>query len=327
LPGVADEVVPLDNWEMAARLSYFLWRSMPDAELFRAAAAGELTEPANVAAQARQMLGDPRVADTVWSFHEQWLGVKHAAQVEKDSTAFADFTPQIASLMYDETRAFVDYVIWQSDARLPTLLSSNTTFRNAALSAFYGDSNVLGSALEPVSLTERPGILAQGSFLATHAKPTETHPIERGLFVREKLFCQTPPPPPDDVNTDLPPLQPGLTTRERLEQHRADPACAGCHTLFDPIGLGLENYDATGRWRDTDNGDTIDASGTLSGTDVDGDFVGPVELANRLTQSAQVSDCVMRQWFRFTAAPSSSALPSTTAARSATPVLTRTWPT
>jgi hypothetical protein len=138
--------------------------------------------------------------------------------------------------------------------------------------------------------------------MATLAKSDETHPIARGLMVREKFFCQIPPPPPDNVNTELPPVDLNTTTRQRLEQHRVDPACAGCHALFDPIGLGFENFDAGGRYRETERGTLpIDASGSLVGTDVDGEFVGAAALAAKMAQSSQVADCAVRHWFRYAA--------------------------
>jgi len=141
--------------------------------------------------------------------------------------------------------------------------------------------------------------LSQGSILTAFSKPNQTNPIGRGLFVREHLLCQIPPPAPDDVDINPPEPDPNATTREQYDQHRSDPACAGCHILFDPVGFGFENYDAIGRWRETENGQTIDASGELAATDVNGDFYGVAELGDRLADSEMVADCVARQWFRF----------------------------
>ena len=148
-------------------------------------------------------------------------------------------------------------------------------------------------------LTADGGVLTQPAIMAALAKPDQTHPIKRGLFVREQLLCQTPPPPPPDVNVAVPTPEPGVSTRERFAQHTADPACAGCHALIDPIGFAFEHYDENGDYRTQDGGRPIDASGELIDTDVDGPFVGAAQLAERLAASQQVSDCMVTQWFTY----------------------------
>jgi hypothetical protein len=167
------------------------------------------------------------------------------------------------------------------------------------LAGFYGIQAPAAAGFAPFEDTKRAGLLTQGGFLASHAKANQTSIVSRGVFVRAGLFCQAPPPPPDNVNATLPPIQQGLPTRARLEQHRSDPSCAACHALFDPLGFAFENFDAVGRFRDTDQGVAVDATGTLTGTDVDGPFNGIAELASQAAASELVASCTVTQWFRY----------------------------
>ena len=300
VPGAGD-VVALGDHEMAARLSYFLWGSMPDEELFIVAGQGELHTRAQVESQARRMLDHPRARAMVLHFHEQWLDYGEIDSLAKDTTAFPDYTADVAAAQRMEVDAFIDHVVWDGEGTLQALLAAPYTFVDDALADYYGLPAPGGTGPQQVSPQDRDvaGVLTQGAILAVHAKPQETHPILRGLFVREQLLCTIPPPPPDDVDITPPPVDPNTTTRERYEQHRVDPACSGCHELMDPIGFGLENFDGTGRWRTLENGLEIDVSGHLVGTDVDGTFIGAKELAERLATSQVVSDCMTTQWFRY----------------------------
>jgi hypothetical protein len=180
------------------------------------------------------------------------------------------------------------------------MLRGNWSYMNKELAAFYGVSGPAGPTFEKVMLnaTQRGGVLTQGAFLAANAGPRQSSPVARGVYVRERLLCSPPPPPPPNIPRLKEP-DGKSSTRERLAQHRSDPACAGCHTLFDPLGLGFEHYDAVGKWRDTDAGKTVDATGEINGTDIDGAFDGALDLATRMAGSAQVRDCLVRQWFRF----------------------------
>jgi hypothetical protein len=300
VPGESGEAaVPLDDWEMASRLSYFLWGSMPDEALFSAAASGALSSRDEIEAQARRMLDDPRARRMVSHFYEQWLGYHELDFVDKDTAMFAGWTPEIAQRQRAEAEAFLDHVMFDDDATLQTLLTAPYTFADAELASWYGLPAPDATGKVTSDDIELSGILSLGGVLSVHSKTNSTNPIGRGLFVREQLLCTIPPPPPDDVDIVPPTPDPNATTREQYEQHREDPACAGCHVLFDPVGFGFEHYDATGRWRTTENGFDIDASGELAATDVDGDFVGARELGERLAGSEQVAGCVARQWFRF----------------------------
>ena len=295
------DVVRLDGYQVASRLSYMLWSTMPDEALFAAAEAGELDTNAGVAEHARRMLDDPRANAPLLRFFDEWLQLSALEGLAKDTEVYPDWQPEIADLFREETHAFIREV-WQNEgASFETLLTADFTMVNAELAEFYGMTAPAGTEYVrvPVDPTRRAGLLTHGSFLAGHSKVHETSPIHRGMFVRAGLLCGDVPPPPPGIDPIAPDPDPSLTLRERLEEHRTDPVCGSCHALLDPIGFGFENFDSTGRWRDEEAGRAVDASGFLQDTDVDGEFVGAVELAHRLAGSEQVSDCMVRQWFRY----------------------------
>jgi hypothetical protein len=302
LPAASDlAVVKLSSWEMASRLSYLLWGSMPDEALFAEAEADRLSTPEQVAQQARRLLADPRARSAVGNFHEQWLDYDRIANVGKDAALFPTWSPGVGAAMREEARAFLDDAVFGPSASLGKLLTAPSTFLNGQLAAFYGVAGPGGDAFQPVTLdaTQRAGVLTLGALLTINAHSNQTSPVHRGKLVRERLLCQTIPPPPANVMIKAPEPDPSATTRERFAQHSSNPACSGCHTLMDPIGFGFENYDALGRYRATENQRAVDAAGELTGTDVDGHFDGVVELAGRLARSKTVSDCYATQWFRF----------------------------
>ncbi len=283
----------LDPYAVASRLSYFLWASMPDQALFEAAAAGALSTEAEVRAQVERMLLDPRARETVASFSRQWLGLDAVEHLQREEAAFDPLAVQEAF------NRFIDAVIWDGEGTLAGLLLSRTAFVNGPMAALYGLPAGEDWAEVELDPDRRAGLLTRPAFLAAHAYRDGTSPVKRGVFVREQILCQALPPPPPEVNVARPPPDPDRTTRERFEQHRLDPACAGCHVLIDPVGLGFEHYDQTGAWRAEESGRPVDASGELTQTDVDGDFVGALELSERLAESELVRDCMVRQWFRF----------------------------
>ncbi|MBX7102027.1 MAG: DUF1592 domain-containing protein [Myxococcaceae bacterium] len=300
-PQVAANAQSLTPYELASRLSYFLWSAPPDDLLFAAAAQGQLSTPDQVAGQARRLLADPRAHATVARFHEQWLGLGRLDHTTKDTTAFPLFATLRAS-MKAETTAFLENTFW-GDGTVAALLTSKRTFVDKPLADFYGVTGPQGAALEPVSLagTTRAGLLTQASMLSSLATATETSPILRGKFVREQLLCQSMPPPP--ANFDVPAASPtAVTMRQRLDAHRTNAACSGCHSLMDPIGFGLEGFDGMGRARATEAGAPVEVSGEIvSAPDpaTNGTFQGPAELAAKLAASSAVQTCVARQWFRF----------------------------
>jgi Protein of unknown function (DUF1592)/Protein of unknown function (DUF1588)/Protein of unknown function (DUF1587)/Protein of unknown function (DUF1595)/Protein of unknown function (DUF1585) len=294
-------IFPLTSYEMASRLSYFLWGSMPDDALFAAADADALQTPQQIADQANRMLGDPKAHPAITQFFSEWLGVDEIDNAPKDPTTYADYTPQVRDAMQAETAAFADWVMWQSDAKLGTLLTAPVSFVNQSLAAIYGIQGVSGDALQQVQLdpTQRAGVLTQAAVMTVLGKADRSSPVLRGKFVREKLLCQQVAPPPQNIVITPPPIMPGVSTREMFTMHSQVQPCKGCHTLMDPIGFGFENYDGIGQWRSVDQGQPVDSSGSLSGSDVDGTFAGAVDLAHKLAQSSEVRDCVATEWFRY----------------------------
>jgi hypothetical protein len=294
-------VLPLTSYEMASRLSYFLWGSMPDDTLFAAADADQLRTAQQVSAQATRILADPKAHPAITQFFSEWLGVDEIANSPKDPTAYAMYTPQVRDAMQAETVAFADWVMWQSDGKLDTLLTAPVSFVNQMLAPIYGLTGITGDTLQQVSLdpTQRAGIVTQAALMTVLGKADRSSPVLRGKFVREKFFCQAVAPPPQNIVITPPPVMPGVSTREMFTMHSTVEPCKSCHTLMDPIGFGFENYNGIGQWRTTDQGQTVNASGTVSGTDVDGTFDGAVDLAHKLAASPDVRDCVATEWFRY----------------------------
>lgn len=292
--------VALDDFEVATRLSYLLWSSQPDEELLDAAAAGRLSGAAEIEAQARRMLEDERADDAIRYFHRSWLGLDRLATLSRlDPT----WTPELADAAERETLDFVLEVLHGGEGSLTELLTASFTVGDQQLAELYGAPDVPAEGewrrfeLDPA---ERRGLLTHASVLASNAHPGETSIVLRGVFVLERLLCAPPPPPPADVDTTLPAIEPGLSTRERFSRHRQDAACRGCHQSIDPVGLGFEHYDELGRWRAFENGDVpVDASGYVRVDQEVHRFYGVPELTELLAGSEQVRACYVQQWFRF----------------------------
>lgn len=305
MPNPDDEdVVELTSYEIASRLSYLLWNTMPDAALFEAADADQLRSPDEIEAQARRMLETPRAREAVKNFHRQWL---HLDEIQprinangKDFDIYPDYRAKYLPMWRTETESFLDYAIFEEDADVEQLFTASYSFMNKELAEFYGVTGPTGDEFERVELdpSKYAGFLTQAGLLALNAKPDRSSPIHRGKFVRQVLLCQSPPPPPDVV-PEPPSVDESKTTREQFAQHSEDQLCANCHQYMDPIGFGFEHFDGIGRYRETEWGLPIDARGELIGTDIDGTYDGVVELAQRLASSEQVKNCVVKQWFRF----------------------------
>ncbi len=304
LPESDGDVVALTSYEVASRLSYLLWNTMPDGALFEAAEADLLRTPEQIEIQARRMISTPRAREAVKNFHRQWLHLDdiepHITASGKNLAVYPDYNDELPMLWRRETEAFLDYAVFEQDANLETLFTAPYTLMNAELAEFYGVTGPTGVEFVRVDLdpSKFAGFLTHAGLLALLAKPDRSSPIHRGKFVRETLFCQPPPPPPASI-PEPPSVDESQTTREQFSQHSKDPSCQGCHQLMDPIGFGFEHFDGIGRYRETEWGQAIDASGELTVTDVDGPFDGVVDLAARLASSEQVKDCVAEQWFRF----------------------------
>lgn len=242
----------LDDFQFASRLSYFLWSSMPDDELFSLAAEHRLRDPAVLRAQIHRMLLDPKSRALAENFAGQWLETRNLASLRPDPAKFPEFTPGLRRDMQRETELFFESIV-RGDRPISDFIAANYTFLNQRLAAFYGIANVPGPQFRRVDLppgSHRGGILTEAGVLTVTSYPARTSPVLRGKWILENILGSPPPPPPPNVpKLEETALPESATMRERLQKHRANPACAGCHARMDPLGFELENYDAIGRWR------------------------------------------------------------------------------
>jgi mono/diheme cytochrome c family protein len=282
-PGTQPAVYRLSDLELASRLSFFLWSSIPDDELLDVAARGKLKDPAVLEQQVRRMLADSRSSALVSNFAAQWLHLRNLRAVTPDVNAFPEFDDNLRYAFQRETELFVESQL-REDRSVSDLLTANYTFVNERLARHYGIDNVYGNRFRRVTFDDdkRGGLLGHGSILTVTSYATRTSPVVRGKWLLENILGAPPPPPPPDV-PGLPDTGDGgkrMSVRERMERHRANPVCASCHARMDPLGFALENYDGIGKWRDTGESNVrIDASGTLP----DGSkFQGPAELRTLL---------------------------------------------
>lgn len=295
-------VLQVDPWGLASRLSYFLWGSMPDDELLSAASGGQLVTAADVRREAERMYATDRTRTVVRHFTRYWLELTNVDQQGKDATLFPDYTPVLGSLMRTQTETFSEHLYFDGGGTLGALLTAPYSYMNQTLATFMGVSGPATDVFERVDLdpAKHSGVLTEPAFLSYNATVDRTHPILRGVFVMRKLLCNPPGSPPPGVMNGLDNVtDPNATMRERLMAHRTDPSCAGCHEFIDPIGLTFENFDATGRWRDTENGSPVDASGALTFSDVDGPVADAIGLTKKLAESPQVQKCVAANWFSY----------------------------
>ncbi|TWU00934.1 hypothetical protein Pla52n_43040 [Stieleria varia] len=262
---------PISDYELATRVSYFLWSSMPDDELLLMAHRGQMRDRSILLRKVASMLQDRRANQFVENFAAQWLQLRNLDNVDPDVRLYRGFNDEIRQLMKRETLTFFAGVM-RENMPVTTLLDADFTYINEPLAEFYGITGVSGDHFRRVSLqgTPRGGLLTHASVLTVTSNPTRTSPVKRGKWVLENLLNMPPPPAPPNV----PELDRGKLTgtlRERMEQHRSNPACASCHNMMDPLGFALENFDAVGRWRTTEGREKIDASGKLpDGTTFDG---------------------------------------------------------
>jgi hypothetical protein len=290
-------LIKFGPYEVASRLSYFLWATMPDDDLFQAAKSGGLDRPEQIAAQADRMLKDERAKAGMRDFHMQWLDIYGMDQLEKGEI-YKTFSPEVAKAMLAETSAFVDSILTGS-GKLEELLTSNKSFVNGPLATHYGATGVTGDVLQKADLNpaQRAGILTQGSFLTKHSKEVESFPIIRGVHVLRQVLCQEIPEP----QIELPPAPeqtPGVTTRKLYEDFTAAAACSVCHKKINGVGFAFENYDAVGGWRDKEEGQTVDASGSLDLASGAHNYKNGVEFAKAIARTPEVRECVARNWMR-----------------------------
>ncbi len=289
-----DAAYQIGDVALASRLSFFLWSSPPDDELLKLASDGKLHQHAVLKQQVMRMLADSRADALVDNFAEQWLFLRNLKNSSPDPQIFPDFDDNLRQAMREETKLFFQSIV-REDRSVMDLLNADYTFVNERLARHYGIPNVYGSQFRRVSLAseDRRGLLGQGSILTVTSYPNRTSPVQRGKWILTNLLGIPPTPPPPNV----PPLKENgdgkpLSLRERMEQHRADPVCAGCHKVMDPIGFALENFDGVGQWRTVDDGSPIDPSGTLyNGAKVG----GPVDLRQMLAGNQNVFAGVMTE--------------------------------
>ena len=272
----------LTDFELASRLSYFLWSSMPDDELLDLAERGELRQPETLRQQTIRMLTDGKSQAIVDNFAEQWLNLRSLDELSPDPAVFPEWDDELRAAMKGESLAVFE-AIMRDDRNVLDLLDADFTFVNERLAKHYGIEGIAGAEFQRVSLDpkQRSGVLTHASILTLTSNPNRTSPVKRGKWIMENILGKEPPPAPPGVPEleETQKSKPNASLREQLEQHRADPGCAACHRTMDDIGFGLENFDAIGRWRDDDDGRPIDASGELSAGQ---SFSGPVELVKIL---------------------------------------------
>lgn len=292
-------VHPVNDYELASRLSYFLWSSMPDQELLDTATSGHLHDPAVLKAEVNRMLRDSKSDALIANFFGQWLELRNLDSVRPDPDLFPAFNAQLRKAMYTETTLFVQSMV-REDRSIIDLLNGKYTFVNERLAKFYGIPGVAGDRFRRVELdgTERSGVLTQGSVLTVTSYPTRTSPVLRGKWILENVLNAPPPPPPPGVGSiDAQGGPLAGTMRQQMEKHRANPACAACHVRMDPLGFAFENYNAIGKWRTHDAGQPVDASGALP----DGkSFRGSAELKAILASDSDVfAECLTEKLLTY----------------------------
>ncbi len=297
------------DYAVASRLSYFLWDTMPDEVLLQAAERGELRTAAGRERVARRMLEDPRAVEARDEFFSQWLRMDRVLNASKDRRRFPEFSPELAASMVEETRLLLQHLV-ATDGNFLEFLTAEYGFLHSDLAALYGFAPPAGqfTLMRFPAGAKRAGLLGQASFLAATAGPSETSPTARGIFIREQLLCQHVPPPPPNVNTALPePTEERpLTRRQRLAAHVESPACASCHRLMDPIGFGLEHFDAVGKWREAEVihagkkefSFPVETAGEIAGL-AGSAFRDAKQLGRVLAESRVCQECVVRQLYRY----------------------------
>jgi hypothetical protein len=287
-PNNATAVHAVNDFELATRLSYFLWGSMPDEELFRLAEQGKLRQPGVLEGQVRRMLKSPKVRALTENFASQWLQLRTLQTAIPDRETYPAYDSTMRNYMLRETEMFFEHIV-QEDRSVLEFLDADYSFLNGPLARFYGISGVSGLDFRKVPLTDknRGGVITQASVLTLTSNPTRTSPVKRGKWILENVLGTPPPPPPPDV-PDLPNEKhaaDAASLRQRMEEHRKNAVCASCHQRMDPLGFGLENFDGIGKWRTTDGKFKIDPAGELP----DGaSFAGPADLRKLLLGKADL---------------------------------------
>ncbi|UJR83375.1 DUF1588 domain-containing protein [Sandaracinus amylolyticus] len=288
----------LDDWELASRLSYLACESPPDAMLRADAARHALRDPEVLASHAARLFGSECAEATVVRFFEQWLGLDRLPEVNRDPTIYPEWNDDLRRALREDASRFFVEMVFRERAGLDALYTARRAWPSAQVAAIYGVESADGSE---VALPEaRAGLLTLPALMAVHAKPYETSPVHRGVFVVERLLCQHLPPPPAELDIVPPVFDPSATTRERWSRHSSDSSCSYCHRLIDPVGFAMEDFDAIGRHRTMEAGEPIDARGGAPALGVgDGSIEGTRALAEAIASSELAADCFARQWTRF----------------------------
>lgn len=291
------------DFEMASRLSYFLWKSMPDDELFEAAANGELATKEQRRNQVIRMLQHEKMWRSLNTFAEYWLGIQSLESTSRDPELYPGYVDGFLQAAKTETLDFFRYVILADDARLETLLSADYSFPTSPLEQVYGMPELANSdGTQPITMpAERRGVLGHASFLTQQSNATETSPVRRGIYILHNILCQELVIPEGVDISMVPEPQPGMTTRERYALHTSNEGCAACHSMIDPLGFALEKFDPIGAYREYEGDLPIDDSATLElgVPDLDGPLVGGAELAQRLAKSETAKRCMAEHVFRW----------------------------
>ncbi|HTM45671.1 MAG TPA: DUF1592 domain-containing protein [Polyangiaceae bacterium] len=296
------EAHALNAYELASRLSYLMWNTMPDDGLFAAAQSGDLLTDAGLSTQLDRLLADSKASAFIDDMAGMWLHTRKLNSITRDATLFPSWDDDLRQSMQAETRAFFNE-FFQNDLPVTQMVTANFTFANQRLATHYGLTGVTSTDVQKVDLTgnmQRMGLLTQGTFLTSTSRTTRTAPVLRGKWVLDQLLCSPPPPPPPNVQANLEaPNFEGLTLRQRLDLHKMQGAvCFSCHATMDPIGLGLENYDAIGAYRTADPDGAIDASGELPGTPPQ-PFSGGFQLAQLIGADPRFERCVTQQLMTY----------------------------
>ncbi len=295
-PPAPGEFAPIDGYELASRLSYFLWSSMPDETLLVAAADGALSTPTQIEDQARRMLDDDRAKDAFLHFHEQWFDLERVDRVSK--LPEDNFDDALREASKEEARRFVEHVIFDEQGSLGDLLTSNRTYVNDRLAEVYGLPAVDPDTWVEVELdpSQRAGFMTQVAFLAGHGHPLNPSPVLRGVYGLQEVLCWPLGAPPAVAEAMMiPEAPPGQTNREAYEALTGSDECQACHAVINPVGFAFEHYDTLGRWREQDQGNPIDASGHFQ----DATFDGAPEMMSQLAIRPDVHRCVSKKWLRF----------------------------
>lgn len=297
-------IIPLSGFEIASRLAYMFTDRPPDADLIAAAERGSLDTPEGIEAQARRLLGQPEALRVIGGFSREWMDVDDFDSSDKDATVFVEYDDALAAALAEEVDRYVEHVMRDLGGSFSAMMTAETAVVNQPLARLYGLGDQVSSGpddwqLVTLDRAQRSGVLSRAGILASHAHPAATSPVQRGKLVRTRFLCNDLPAPPPGAQTNVPEFPVDATERDKSAIMVASEDCGGCHRLLNPIGIGFENFDALGRWRDQlEDGRAIDATGAVEGSAI-GAFNGVANLSLALSENPAVHACYSRQWFRY----------------------------